>query len=286
MPRANKVLYGLKNVHWAPFTTQVVNGQTIYSYGTPVPFPGAVSLGLDPQGDLIVFYADDGDYFVADQNSGYEGPFVCARVPENFRTEIMRELADDDGSLIESSIPTPEPFAMMFEMAGDAQAERCVLYNCTVRRVPINPETRTNTATPQTRSMTLRASPRADGVVKKQSGANTTTAAYAAWYAAVPLPTPASASLTALTIGELTLTPAFAAGTTAYNAETGTATAAITATPVAGATAVVMVNGTVVASGADAAWREGANSVTVAVTDADGITVVYLVNVTYTPAGD
>lgn len=283
MPRANKVLYGLKNVHYAPFTTQVVNGQTIYSYGTPVPFPGAVSLGLDPQGDLIVFYADDGDYFVADQNSGYEGPFVCARVPEDFRRNIMRELADADGSLIESSIPTPEPFAMMFEMAGDSQAERCVLYNCTVRRVPINPETRTNTATPQTRSMTLRASPRADGVVKKQSGADTTSAAYAAWYTAVPVPLPNSATLTALTIGSVSLTPVFAAGTLTYTAETSNAKDAITATATDGATAVIMVNGIVVSSGAEATWTEGSNNVTVAVTDADGITVVYLVTVTYTP---
>ena len=280
MPNPNKVLYGLKNVHYALYETSVVNGQTIYDYETPVAFPGAVSLGLDPQGDLIVFYADDGDYFVADQNSGYEGPFVAARVPDDFRKDVMQEIEDDDGSLIESSVPTPKPFALLFEMAGDQQAERCVLYNCTVRRTSINPETRTNSATPQTRSMTLRASPRADGVVKKQSGANTSAASYAAWYSAVPLPAPASALLTALTIGTLTLSPTFDDAKFTYTTTTANAKDAITATAASGATAVIQVNGAVVASGADATWTAGANNVTVTVTDANGITVVYQITVT------
>lgn len=282
MPNPNKVLYGLKNVHYALYDTEVVNGQTIYNYQTPVPYPGAVSLGLDAQGDMIVFYADDGDYFVADQNSGYEGPFVAARVPDDFRKDVMGELTDADGSLIESSIPTPKPFALLFEMAGDQQAERCVLYNCTVRRTAINPETRTNSATPQTRSMTLRASPRADGIVKKQSGVNTTAASYAGWYSAVPLPAPASALLSALTIGSLVLTPTFDDEKFTYTASTTSAKDAITATPISGATAVIMVNGAVVASGADATWKSGANDVTVAVTDANGITVVYQITVTKT----
>lgn len=284
MGNANKVLYGLKNVHYALYETSVVNGQTIYDYETPEPFPGAVSLGLDPQGDLIVFYADDGDYFVADQNSGYEGPFVAARVPDDFRKDVMQEIEDADGSLIESSVPTPKPFALLFEMAGDQQAERCVLYNCTVRRVPINPETRTNSATPQTRSMTLRASPRADGIVKKQSGANTSAASYAAWYSAVPLPAPDSALLSALTIGTLTLTPTFDEAKFAYTTTTANAKDAITATPASGATAVIMVNGAVVTSGSDATWETGANNVTVTVTDANGITVVYQITVTKTGA--
>lgn len=280
MPNPNKVLYGLKNVHYSTFETQIVNGHTIYDYETPQPFPGAVSLGLDPQGDLIVFYADDGDYFVADQNSGYEGPFVAARVPDDFRKDIMQELEDDDGSLIESSVPTPKPFALLFEMAGDQQSERCVLYNCTARRVALNPETRTNSATPQTRSMTLKASPRADGIVKKQSGVNTSAASYAAWYSAVPLPAPKTALLTALTIGALTLTPTFDDAKFAYTTTTTNAKDAITATPAAGATAVIMVNGAVVTSGSDATWTTGTNNVTVAVTDANGITVVYRVTVT------
>ena len=280
MPNPNKVMFGLKNVHYAPFEASVVNGLTHYTYGAPVPFPGAVSLGLDPQGDMIVFYADDGDYWVGDQNAGYEGPFVAARVPDDFRRDIMGEQVDVDGSLIENAQITPKPFALLFEMDGDAKAERCVFYNCTVRRGQINPETKTNSTQPQTKSLTMRASARTDGVVKKQSGVNTSDAAYAAWYTAVSEPLPDSASLTALTIGSLTLTPTFAAGKTSYTATTTSASDTITATPKSGATAVIQVNGTVVASGSAATWSAGANTVTIAVTDANGITVVYTVTVT------
>lgn len=283
MPKSNKVMFGLKNVHYAPFTTQVVNGHTIYNYGTPVAFSGAVSFAFDPQGDMIIFYADDGTYWVGDQNAGYEGPFVAARVPDAFRRDIMGEQVDVDGSLIENAQISPQPFALLFEMDGDAKAERCVLYNCTVRRGQINPETRTQSTQPQTKSLTLRASARADGVVKKQSGVNTSGAAYAAWYTAVPEATPDSASLTALTIGSLSLTPTFAAGVRSYTATTSNASDTITATPKTGATAVIQVNGTIVSSGSAVTWTSGANNVTVTVTDENGIAVVYAVTVTYTP---
>ena len=43
---ANKVKYGLKNVHYAVITEN--NGET--TYDTPKPIPGAVNLTLSPRG--------------------------------------------------------------------------------------------------------------------------------------------------------------------------------------------------------------------------------------------
>ena len=51
---ANKVKYGLKNVHYAVATE---TGGTL-TYATPVPIPGGVSLTLEPKGEKAEFYAD------------------------------------------------------------------------------------------------------------------------------------------------------------------------------------------------------------------------------------
>ena len=59
---ANKIRYGLKNVHYAKLTETVdaSTGEVSYSYGTVKAWPGAVSMNLEPQGEVSNEYADDG----------------------------------------------------------------------------------------------------------------------------------------------------------------------------------------------------------------------------------
>lgn len=80
--------------------------------------------------------------------------------------------------------------------------------------------------------------------------------------------TEADAALSALTLGSLSLTPAFSPGVTQYTAETANATNTIAATPQAGAAvAGLTVNGAAHTNGAAATWNEGENTVTVTVTN-------------------
>lgn len=90
------------------------------------------------------------------------------------------------------------------------------------------------------------------------------------------------ATLSALAIGGLTLTPAFASGTTTYTAETTNATNTITATPAdAGASIQVLVDDKEISNGTAATWKSGSNTVTINVTAADGTTKkAYTVTVT------
>ena len=95
--------------------------------------------------------------------------------------------------------------------------------------------------------------------------------------------TPSSnAALSALTIGSLTLTPAFDADTTSYTASTANATNTITAIPAdAGAAVTVKAGSVEIDNGSAAAWAAGANTVTVKVTAPDGKTEkTYTVTVT------
>lgn len=182
----NKVKYNLKNVHAAKLT-KTEDGK--YSYATPQPIPGAVSISLDAEGDSSPFYADGIVYFRSTANNGYSGDLEIALIPEWFRTDILKETLDKNGVLIESSKVTEmEKFALLFEFDGDVRCIRHVLYNCTASRPSIESETKEDTIEPGTEKLSLTADPREDGLVKSRTGDTTSEATYNDWYKQVYIP--------------------------------------------------------------------------------------------------
>ena len=85
---ANKVKYGLKNVHYALVTETVSSGVTTSSYGTVKAWPGAVSLSMSSSASKSVFRADDSDYFVTYGEGGYEGDLETALIPEDITVTL------------------------------------------------------------------------------------------------------------------------------------------------------------------------------------------------------
>jgi len=80
-----------------------------------------------------------------------------------------------------------------------------------------------------------------------------------------------NAALAALSLGSLTLSPAFDGAVTAYTAATGNASNTITAVPAdAGASVQVLVGDKEIDNGTAPTWAAGSNTVTVNVTAADG----------------
>lgn len=182
----NKVKYNLKNVHAAKLT-KTEDGN--YTYATPQPIPGAVSISLDAEGDSSPFYADGIVYFRSTANNGYSGDLEIALIPEWFRTDILKETLDKNGVLIESSKVTEmEKFALLFEFDGDVRCIRHVLYNCTASRPSIESETKEDTIEPGTEKLSLTADPREDGLVKSRTGDTTSEATYNDWYKQVYIP--------------------------------------------------------------------------------------------------
>ena len=91
---------------------------------------------------------------------------------------------------------------------------------------------------------------------------------------------PISKSLKGLTIGSLTLTPAFDPDVTEYEVTTTNASNKVTATPEsAEAEVTITANDVEIESGDSVTWDEGENEVVVEVTGDDG-TTTYTVTVT------
>jgi len=180
---ANKVTFGLKNVHYATF----IETDGTITYDTPVPIPGAVELSLEPRGEMVEFYADDVLYYSAANNQGYEGTLSIATIPEQFAVDCLGEEQDEtDMVLTEKVTAKGKPFALMFEFDGDEKAVRHVLYNCSANRPTITSSTKTDTVEPTPNELTFIASPRStDGAVKTKTTETTPSAIYDAWYDAV-----------------------------------------------------------------------------------------------------
>lgn len=183
---ANKVKYGLKNVYYAPAHI-ATNGTA--TYDTPKAWPGAVELSLDAEGETSKFYADNIAYAQFAANAGYSGSFESALIPEAFKTDVLKEVADTNGVLYEDAGAGAQPFALLFQFEGDANATRHVLYNCVASRPSISGSTTEESIEAQTESLDITVSSIYNATLNKDivkaRCPETITTQYAAWFSAV-----------------------------------------------------------------------------------------------------
>lgn len=152
----NKVRYGLKNVHLATCTI-TTDGSA--SFGSPVPFPGAVSLTADPDGSVEKFWADNMSYYSYNSESGYSGDLEMAYIPKSILKSFMGLQEDANGLLYDDTDAEQPHFALLFQFEGDLKAVRHVLYNVTAAPVSLSGNTTEGANEPQTETVSISASP-------------------------------------------------------------------------------------------------------------------------------
>jgi phi13 family phage major tail protein len=200
----NKVTFGLKNTHYAVITGKDEQGNPIY--GTPKPYPGAVSLSPDAEGDQNVFYADDIAYYVVDSNNGYSGDFEAADVPDDFKIDVLGYLRDANGMLVEVADAVKKDFALMGEITGDAKQRKFIYYNVTSGRPTGDLNTKNDSTEPDTKTVALTMTPieiSGKQVVKGKIELNDTNAEkFNSFFDAVLLPDFVTVPVTGITLNK------------------------------------------------------------------------------------
>lgn len=203
MQNKSKVFYGLSNVHYAKLTETVdpITGVVTTSYGAPKAWPGAVHLTLDPNGNPVIFSADNTAYYTISNNRGYEGDFECAKIPDDILVDTLGNTEDDNGMIVETDKDEVSYFALMFEIDTDKNPNRYVFYKvCLSERPGIESETIdvTGDISVATQTVKFQAMPRTDYVevdgiqkhlIKAFTGANIDETAYNNFYQSVYEPT-------------------------------------------------------------------------------------------------
>ena len=186
---ANKIKYGIKSCYYAPVTATAADGTL--TYDTPVALPGAVSISLSAQGSSDPFYADNVVYWKGTANNGYEGDLELALIPDDFRVDILGETLDAKGFYVERSDDAQTEFALLFQFEGDENATRHCFYRCTATRAEVAGQTKEDSVSPQTETITISALARInDSVVKARCPYDADAqSSYQKWFTAVQEPT-------------------------------------------------------------------------------------------------
>ena len=186
----NKVQFNLKNVHYAILTEAAEN-----KWAAPVAVPGAVSLTLDANGSDNDFYADGVTYYKSFTNNGYTGTLEMARIIDAMLKDVWGvEEGATDKVLYEKANVEPVPFALLFQIDGDADEEYYCFYRCLAGRPGIGAKTNTETKEPQTQSCSISALPLVTGaanqmhLIKARTTADTPSGTKTGWFTAVSVP--------------------------------------------------------------------------------------------------
>lgn len=179
---ANKVQFGLKNCYYAKISAF----GSPNTYATPIAIPGAVNLNLAAQGETNKFYADDTVFFSSVTNTGFEGDLEMAKIPDQMLKDIFGYTETTTSKCLDDNANAePAHFALLFEINGDVQSERYVMYDCVATRPAIGSSTTETSKSPVTQSISITAVPTSSGVSCRRTTVNTPAQTKNAWFTAV-----------------------------------------------------------------------------------------------------
>ena len=244
------------------------------TYETPVMHPGALNLNVASGNSTDnALSADDGRYYGGAAAASKTGELNVAKFSDWFKENILGHIVEGEG--IGEGEAAGAEFAMLWEVNTDQGGRRYVWYGCTASDITKTFATTTADGTvtyaTETSTITSRLVELPNGNKRRKWSCEKGSANYAGFFEAVYYPTTSEGGgapkLSALTIGSLSLTPAFDPDVTSYAATTTNATNTVTATALLGVTVTITANSTAVSSGDSVTWNEGENTVAITVSN-------------------
>lgn len=125
---ANKVEFGISQLHVGTYA--VVDG--VVTLGTPYHQPGAVSFSPEEQSEENTFYADNVAYWSGYSGGTIEGDLEVAMFDDAFKTQFLGYRTLTNGGIANVKNPTKPNVYIAFQIEGDAESRRVILYNCSL----------------------------------------------------------------------------------------------------------------------------------------------------------
>lgn len=123
---ANKVEFGISNLHVGTYTD---NNGTV-TLGTPYAQKGAVSFSPEEQSEATNFYADNIIYWSGYSGGTFEGDLEVAKYDDAFKKQFLGYKELTNGGLANVKGATKPNVYIAFEVDGDAEKRRIIMYNC------------------------------------------------------------------------------------------------------------------------------------------------------------
>lgn len=154
---ANKVLFGISNLHVGTYTETTTTSGTTVTLGTPYHQRGAVSMSPTESNEKTDFYADDILYYSSFTGGTFEGELEVAMFDDDFKTQFLGYVALTNGAIAVKKNANKPKVYIAFEVQGDTEARRVIFYNCEFGAITRNYNTIAETKEPQTETIAFTA---------------------------------------------------------------------------------------------------------------------------------
>ena len=124
---ANKVEFGISQLHVGTYT---VDDQGAVTLGTPYHQKGAVSFSPEESSEQNNFYADNTIYWSGYSGGSIEGDLEVAMFDDEFKTQFLGYRTLTNGGLANVKNATKPNVYIAFQVEGDSESRRVILYNC------------------------------------------------------------------------------------------------------------------------------------------------------------
>lgn len=149
---ANKVEFGISNLYVGTYTV-ATNGTV--TMGTPYHQPGAVSFSPDEDSENTKFYADNIVYYSSYSGGSFEGDLEVAKFSDTFKTQYLGYLSKADGGLAVVKNATKPSVWIAFQVEGDQESRRVIMYNCSLSGISREYATIEDTKEPATETISV-----------------------------------------------------------------------------------------------------------------------------------
>lgn len=150
---ANKVEFGISNLYVGTYTVGTTGTVTM---GTPYHQAGAISFSPEEQSEANNFYADNVIYYSGYTGGTFEGDLEVAKFDDSFKTQFLGYIqkASDGGLAVVKNATKPKVF-IAFQVEGDAESRRIIMYNCSLGGITREYNTTEDTIEPATETIAV-----------------------------------------------------------------------------------------------------------------------------------